>query len=249
MRQKVLGVIPARYASTRFPGKALHLIAGRPLLEWVVQGCRKSQSLTDLVVATDHPQIAALAEDLGVRAIMTAPELPSGSDRVWAVAQQEHCEAVVNIQGDEPLVTGELVDSLVQGFWESGAAMGTLIKPMERKYLKDPNVVKAVINQKGDALYFSRFPVPYSRNQPLENSDSIAGCWQHLGLYIYRKDFLQRFCETAPVDLEQFEGLEQLRALWLGARIRTTVVDYFCLGVDTPEDVQKVEPYLVAGRG
>lgn len=239
--KKTVGVIPARFASTRFPGKPLHLIAGRPLLEWVIRGVREAQTLSDLVVATDHEGIAELAKRLGVRVVMTESELPSGSDRVWAAIKDIDCEGVVNIQGDEPLLKGSIVDKLVTSFWEAQAEMATLLKPLELEDLKNPNVVKAIINCRNEAIYFSRLPIPYTRMEP---GSKIEACWQHLGLYVYKKSFLKLFCETAPATLERAESLEQLRALWLGAKIQTTIVDYKCIGVDTPEDVLKVEPLL-----
>ncbi|MEY4617116.1 MAG: hypothetical protein RJB66_2076 [Pseudomonadota bacterium] len=239
--KKVIGVIPARFASTRFPGKPLHTIAGRPLLEWVIRGAKQAKTLTDLVVATDHEGIAALAKKLGVDVVMTSPDLPSGSDRVWAASQNVDGEAVVNIQGDEPLLKGEIIDDLVNGFWKSDAEMATLVKPLAMEDLTNPNIVKAVVNRKDEALYFSRLPIPYTRMAP---ESKIEACWQHLGLYVYKKSFLKLFCETAPALLERAESLEQLRALWLGAKIQTIKVNYNCIGVDTPEDVLKVEPFL-----
>jgi 3-deoxy-manno-octulosonate cytidylyltransferase (CMP-KDO synthetase) len=239
--KKTIGVIPARFASTRFPGKPLHLIAGRPLLEWVVRGAQEAKTLSQLVVATDHEGIAELATKLGVQVAMTDSDLASGSDRVWAASQGIDCEAVVNIQGDEPLLKGTLIDQLVEGFWSSEAEMATLLKPLEPEDLINPNVVKAIINKYNEAIYFSRLPIPYTRMTP---GSKIEACWQHLGLYVYKKSFLKLFCETAPAILERAESLEQLRALWLGAKIQTIIVEYKCMGVDTPEDVLKVEPFL-----
>ena len=240
---KTIGVIPARFASTRFPGKPLFKIAGRPLLEWVIRGAKEAQTLSELIVATDHEGIAKLCEQLGVKVMMTDSDLPSGSDRVWAAIKDLDCDAVVNIQGDEPLLKGELIDALVKGFYASSnqAEMATLIKPIDPIEIKNPNVVKAVVNKNNEALYFSRLPIPYTRLNP---EGKIEGCWQHLGLYVYKKSFLKEFCITPPCILERCESLEQLRALWLGAKIKTIRVDYQCMGVDTPEDVLKVEPLL-----
>ncbi len=239
--KKTIGVIPARFASSRFPGKPLQIIAGRPLLEWVIRGAKEAKSLSELIVATDHQEIAQLAKNLGVMVSMTDSELPSGSDRVWAASQGIECQAIVNIQGDEPLLKGSLIDELVEGFWLAGSEMATVVKNLEPEDLQNPNVVKAVVNQKKEALYFSRLPIPYTRLVP---AGKLEGCWQHLGLYVYKKSFLKLFCETAPVILEQAESLEQLRALWLGAKIQTINVNYKCIGVDTPEDILKVEPFL-----
>ncbi len=241
LQPKVLGVIPARFASTRFPGKPLHPIAGKPLLEWVIRGAKQSKHISELILATDHDGIAALGHKLGVKVVMTDSQLPSGSDRVWAAAQGFDAEYIVNIQGDEPLLKGELIDDLVQGIIKSRTEMATLIKELNPSDLSQPNVVKVITNQKGEAIYFSRLPIPYTRMQP---EGKILACWQHLGLYVYKKDFLKTFCTTSPCLLEQAESLEQLRALWLGAKIQTISVDYHCMGVDSPEDVQKVEPYL-----
>jgi 3-deoxy-manno-octulosonate cytidylyltransferase (CMP-KDO synthetase) len=241
MIRKTVGVIPARFASTRFPGKPLHPIAGRPLLEWVVRAAQQAQSLQHVLIATDHEDIAALGRRLGIEVVMTDSDLPSGSDRVWAAVKDLDAEAVVNIQGDEPLLKGELIDQLVEGFWRAGTEMATLVKPLELQDLNNPNVVKAVVNRANQALYFSRLPIPYTRMRP---ESKVEACWQHLGLYVYKKSFLKLFCETAPALLERAESLEQLRALWLGAKIQTIIVDYHCMGVDSPEDVSKVESFL-----
>lgn len=239
--KKTIGVIPARYASTRFPGKPLHQIAGRPLLEWVVKAAQTARQLSEVVVATDHADIANLGRSLGVRVIMTDSDLPSGSDRVWAAIKDLDCEAVVNIQGDEPLLEGSLIDQLVEAFWSASAPMATLLRPLDIEDLENPNVVKALVNCRNEAIYFSRLPIPYTRMKP---DSKIEASWQHLGLYVYEKSFLKLFCETPPAPLERAESLEQLRALWLGAKIQTVIVDYKCVGVDTPEDVLKVESIL-----
>ncbi len=238
---KTIGVIPARFGSTRFPGKPLYKIAGKPLLEWVIRGAREARSLSEIILATDHKDIAQLGMDLGVSVVMTSSNLPSGSDRVWAAVQDLDCDAVVNIQGDEPLLKGEFIDTLVEDFYRTGREMATLIQSLEPEALLNPNVVKAIINKNGEALYFSRLPIPYTRRKA---EGKIEGCWQHLGLYVYKKSFLKEFCATAPCILELSESLEQLRALWLGAKIQTIKVDYKCMGIDSPEDVFKVEPFL-----
>lgn len=238
---KTIGVIPARYGSTRFPAKPLYPIAGKPLLEWVIRAAQSATSLNSLVLATDHKEIAEIGLRLGIQVVMTDPDLPSGSDRVWAAIQNVECDYVVNIQGDEPLLKPELIDTLVRGIVTSQTEMATLIKELNPADLNNANVVKVVANQKGEAIYFSRLPIPYTRLQP---ESKIQACWQHLGLYVYKKEFLKTFCMTAPCNLERAESLEQLRALWLGAKIQTYIVDYNCIGVDSPEDVHKVEPYL-----
>src|SRR5580698_1177963 len=152
---QVLGVIPARYGSTRLPAKPLLKINGHPLLEWVVRGVRQAESLTELVVATDHPEIAALAEKIGVSAVMTDPNLPSGSDRVWAVAQTRNCDIVLNIQGDEPLIQPFWIDRLVGAFRdEPGLKMGTLAHKLPTEELSALGTVKLILNKQSEAIYF-----------------------------------------------------------------------------------------------
>lgn len=239
---KVVGVIPARFASTRFPGKPLQLIAGRPLLQWVVEAAKRSQRLSDVIVATDHGAIFDFAKGLGVKVAMTAPELPSGSDRVYAAVLNHDADIVVNIQGDEPLLEPELLDALVAPF-ESNlelkmSTLATALKPSE---IQNPNVVKVVLDKHGNALYFSRLPIPYTRI----DATQLPGLNQkHLGLYAYRKSFLAEFCRHPPAGIEKAESLEQLRALYMGAAIRVVCVDCQLQGVDTPEDVLTVEEIM-----
>lgn len=240
---KILGVIPARFASTRFPGKPLHVMAGKPLLQWVIEGSQKSRRLDGLLVATDDDRIAALARGLGVEVAMTAAELPSGTDRIWAAVKDRAVDAVVNIQGDEPLITGELVDRLAQLFSQPGSLdMATLAHPLSERELASPNAVKVLLNQQDQAIYFSRFPIPHSRHDA--KSAGGMGALKHMGLYAYTKKFLEKFCEAPPALIEKAEGLEQLRALYLGARIHVVTVDQGLQGVDTPEDARKAEELL-----
>lgn len=240
---KVVGVIPARYGSTRFPGKPLIQVAGKPLLQWVVEACKSSSSLSDVIVATDHHEIFGFAEKLDVKVAMTAPELPSGSDRVYAAVLNEDADVIVNIQGDEPLLQGPLLDQLIAPFKDNThLQMSTLATSIKsRKELENPNVVKVVTAENGNALYFSRYPIPYSR---LDAEPPFAACSKHIGLYAYKKDFLAEFCQQQPVAIEVSESLEQLRALYLGAKIQVVSVDCELHGVDTPEDVSKVESIL-----
>ena len=240
---KVLGVIPARYASTRLPGKPLVDVAGKPLLQWVIEGSKSSQKISEIVVATDHEAIVNLAQKCGVTAIMTDPNLPSGSDRVWAAAKGYEADLLINIQGDEPLITGQLLDSLVEPF-ESDIQleMATLGRELNNEDLKSPNTAKIVLNIRQEALYFSRFPIPYSRALAIE--DTKLASLKHIGLYAYRAKFLETFCKQAPTALENYEGLEQLRALYLGARIKVVKVDHDSWGVDTPDDIAKIERLL-----
>ncbi len=241
----VVGVIPARFGSTRFPGKPLKEILGKPLLAYVIEAAKKSKSLSEVIVATDHQEIAQLAETCGARVVMTDPELPSGSDRVFKAIENDRVDVVVNIQGDEPLLKPEMIDNLVRPFErDKELQMTTLARTLNEEDLNSIQTAKIVVNKKFEALYFSRLPIPYSR-QPFDPAGE-AGCLKHIGIYAYRKHFLEIFCRKGPVILEQLEGLEQLRALYLGARIRVVQVDEESWGVDTPEDIAKVE-YLLKG--
>ncbi len=239
---KVIGVIPARFASTRFPGKPLKLIADKPLLQWVIEGSKTSTLINELIVATDDERIAALSEKCGVRAIMTDSSLPTGTDRIWAAIKDKNFDIAINIQGDEPLITGGILDTLVNSLLEHPESeMGTLGHPFhDQKDIENPNIIKIVLNQNNQAVYFSRFPIPHSRVKEFSQDSNL----QHIGLYGYRKAFLKKFCETPATALEINEGLEQLRALYLGAKIQVTSVEYETRGVDEPQDVLIVEKKL-----
>ena len=238
----VVAVIPARYASTRFPGKPLAMIKGKPMLQWVVEAAKASSLLSKVIVATDHGPIFDLAGKLGVEAAMTAESLPTGTDRVYAATLNEDCDVVVNIQGDEPLLTPQHLDALIKPFHEDETVdMATLCAEIPRQDLESQDVVKVVKNKLGDALYFSRYPIPYSR---LDAPPSDLACWKHIGLYAYKKSVLKELCAQAPVELERGESLEQLRALHLGKRIRVEFVTQGLQGVDNPEDIERVESLL-----
>ncbi|MDZ4676926.1 MAG: 3-deoxy-manno-octulosonate cytidylyltransferase [Oligoflexia bacterium] len=244
---KIIGVIPARYGSTRLEGKPLKPILGKPLLEWVIDGAKKSLKINELLVATDDERIAKLSEKCGVKAVMTDSSLPTGSDRIWAAIKSVDCDVVINIQGDEPLLTGLELDALAGAFTDKSIEMATLARPLKNdEELNNPTVAKIVLGQNNNALYFSRFPIPHSRIPG--NLDAYA-CLKHIGFYGYTKEFLGRFCKQKPVALELAEGLEQLRALWLGATIRVILTQYDSWGVDTPEDVIRVEEILKTRKG
>lgn len=243
--KSVVGVIPARFSSTRFPGKPLALIAGREMISWVIEGARTAKLLDEVWVATDDERIAEVAVRENARVAMTDPELPSGTDRVWEAIRKVDCEIVINIQGDEPLVQGSLVDALIQPLLDQkNLEMTTLAHPLSHEDLPSINSVKVVTDQWGQALYFSRFAIPYSRGSPDPSSFSVAGALKHIGMYGYRKNFLEKFCASPQAKIEKAESLEQLRALYLGAKIKVIQVNERSLGVDTPEDVKKVEEIL-----
>lgn len=261
-----VGVIPARWGSTRFPGKPLALINGKPLLQWVIEGARTSRKLREICVATDDARIADLARECGARAVMTASELPTGTDRVWQAVRDIDGDVILNIQGDEPLIEGALLDRLVEPFEQDASVeMATLGRSLDEEALKSPHTAKIVLNAREEALYFSRLPIPFSRisgeasalnpEHPERkevsslNGVSLNGVvLKHIGIYGYRRAFLERFCRQAPTCLEQLEGLEQLRALYLGARIRVVRVEHDSWGVDTPGDVQKIEKLMSEKR-
>ncbi|MCB0393508.1 MAG: 3-deoxy-manno-octulosonate cytidylyltransferase [Bdellovibrionales bacterium] len=244
---KVLGVIPSRWGSERFPGKPLAMIAGKPLLQWVIEGSKKSQRLDQLIVATDNEKIRQLAESLSIEVAMTSSELPTGSDRVWAAAKDRDFTHIINIQGDEPLVDGETIDKLVTAFdSDPQLEMATLAKKMNPIDLQTDTTAKIVLNHEGNAIYFSRFPIPYSRDQ---SASERGVSLKHIGLYAYEKSFLKKYCSVGPTPLELSEGLEQLRALYLGAKIRVIQVEHESWGVDRPEDIERVENLLRGQNG
>ena len=244
---KTLGIIPSRYGSSRFPGKPLHLLCGKPLVAWVVEAVKKAKTLDDVIVATDDDRIVSAVEAHGGRAVMTPSELPSGTDRIACAAGDfADDDILVNIQGDEPLISPDLIDALV-GRMKEGAKwdMATAVTPI--KSLDDLNaktVVKVVLDRDDGALYFSRAPIPCDRDHV---PDVASGLWvRHLGIYAYRGAFLKKYISEPPCDLEKTEKLEQLRALWMGAKIAVIRTDDEGVGVDTPEDAVRIEAILRA---
>ena len=205
---RVAGVIPARYRSKRFDGKALALLGGRPMIQHVYEKARRASRLAELVVATDDERIANVIQGIGGKALMTSPDHPSGTDRVAEAAAAIEADVVVNIQGDEPFISAKAIDQAVEPFLErENVEMTTLMRTIEdEETLRDPNVVKVVVDRDGFALYFSRSPIPFARR-----SERFQA-YEHIGLYAYRKDFLLAFARLAPTELEYTEGLEQLRA-------------------------------------
>ncbi|MAF90967.1 MAG: 3-deoxy-manno-octulosonate cytidylyltransferase [Bdellovibrionaceae bacterium] len=234
---KVVAVLPARYGSRRFPGKPLAKINGREMLAWTLEGTAKATKVNEILVATDHKEIASLVEKEGFRAVMTDSELPTGTDRVWAAVQEEDFDIVLNVQGDEPLIDGKVLDLLVDCFQDPNVNMATLGREiLNADDLESMNTAKIVLNHKSEALYFSRFPIPQSRER-----DAKPLCLKHIGIYAFRKDFLKEFCEAGPSQLEVQESLEQLRALYLGATIKVVQVESDSWGVDSPKDILKIE--------
>jgi 3-deoxy-manno-octulosonate cytidylyltransferase (CMP-KDO synthetase) len=246
MSTRIVGVIPSRWGSTRFPGKSLAPIAGRPLLARVIDRVRLATRLDAVWVATDDDRIAAAARDAGAEPVMTPSDLPSGTDRVaWALRGRE-ADIVVNIQGDEPLLDPAAVDSVAAALaddpsWDMATAANPIDDPAD---LHSPDVVKVVRAADGAALYFSRSVIPYVRGAE-PNFPPVPGVHlRHIGLYAYRRTFLERLVATPPSPLEQLEKLEQLRALQLGCRMKVLDAPASGLGVDTPSDIPRVEALL-----
>ncbi len=244
MSPRTYGFIPARWASTRFPGKPLHTIAGKPLIQHVWERCQQCEALHAAIVATDDPRIADAARGFGAEVAMTRDDHVSGSDRVAeAASQYEDCTHVINIQGDEPLIDPKLVDSLAQTLQaEPDLPMITAANPLQDEaQIHDPNIVKVVLNISGNALYFSRSVIPHGRNR------HPGSTWlRHQGIYGYTKAFLLQYVRWEPSPLELTEQLEQLRALENGAAIRVVITQDDAIGVDTPEQADQVAQLLAA---
>ena len=244
-----IGIVPARYASTRFPGKPLALIAGKPLIQHVVEQCQKARSLSEVIVATDDTRIWEVAQNF-CRAEMTRPDHPSGSDRIAEVAGRCTCDAVVNIQGDEPLIDPAVIDAVAGALArDEMSTAATRIKNPEE--LDNPNVVKVVVSAAGRALYFSRRTIPYLREAASRSAGERLAAFaflKHLGIYGYRRETLLRLVKFPVSPLENAEKLEQLRALENGIQIAVVKVDYDSVSVDTPKDVKRVEEILTTDK-
>ncbi len=234
-----LGIVPARYAASRYPGKPLVLIAGRPMIQHVVENARQAKALRDVWVATDDERIAEACRDFDAHAVLTSKDHPTGTDRLAEVAADVDDEFIVNIQGDEPLIEGFVIDAAVDALREAAEApMSTVVHAAGPTTADDPNRVKVVRDVSGNALYFSRSAIPYPRGEAL-------ALWQHVGLYAYRREFLLHYVTLDPTPLERAEALEQLRALEHGFRIRCAVIDgWESVPVDTAEDRDRVEAIL-----
>jgi 3-deoxy-manno-octulosonate cytidylyltransferase (CMP-KDO synthetase) len=234
--RKILGVIPARLASSRFPGKVLAQIASKPMLQHVYERASQARYLTSIIIATDDEQVFEVARNFGARVRMTRADHLSGTDRVAEVASAENHDIIVNIQGDEPLIDPDAIDAAILPMvHDTDIQMATLKKKIvDPREIDDPNVVKVITDLNGDAVYFSRLPIPYYRDT------HPALYYKHIGIYLYQRDFLLGYSALPVGPLEQAERLEQLRALENGLKIRVVETDYESLGVDTPEDLERV---------
>ncbi len=246
-RDSIIAVIPARYGSTRFPGKALVLIKDKPMIQWVYERTRRSRLVNRVIVATDDERIREAVFSFGGEAVMTSRTHPTGTDRIAEVAANIDCDIVVNVQGDEPLIQPEMIDEAVAPLVrDPSIPMGTLCRKIDDPAEAfDPNVVKAVFDRNGFALYFSRAPIPWNRNlwagkKIFSDLPPADGLHKHIGLYAYRRDFLLRYAGLPQTALEDREKLEQLRALEHGHRIKVTVTRHESFGVDIPADLSKI---------
>ena len=257
---KKYGIIPSRFGSSRFPGKPLAMLAGKPLVAWVVEAVKKAKSLDDVFVATDDERIVKAVEEYGGKAVMTPSELPSGTDRVACAADRAlktrgeagfaYDDILVNIQGDEPRIDPALIDELVAKLMDGDVEMATAVTPIKTAAdFAAKTVVKVVLDREDRALYFSRAPIPCDRDNPPQSSTfdlrPSTLYVRHLGIYAYRGEFLRRYIAEPPCALEKTEKLEQLRALWMGAKIAVVKTADEGVGVDTPEDAVRVEKLLV----
>jgi len=234
---RAAGVIPARYEASRFPGKPLYPISGKILIQHVVERTRQAKRLEKVIVATDDERIERAVRDFGGEAVLTSPDHPTGTDRIAEVASGLDCDLIVNVQGDEPLMDPKLIDTAVETF---GAIpdfrFGSAMTPLESEEdIQNHNIVKVVVGTKNQALYFSRFPIPYRRRL------TTLPVYQHIGFYVYKREFVIEYAGMEPTPLERTESLEQLRALENGIRIDMIETKYKGIGVDSPEDVARIE--------
>ncbi|MBQ7318081.1 MAG: 3-deoxy-manno-octulosonate cytidylyltransferase [Phascolarctobacterium sp.] len=234
---KVLCVIPARYASTRLPGKPLSMIAGKPMIQHVYERACQAQLPDEVVVATDNELVEQAVLGFGGKAVMTSPDHPSGTDRLAEVAlKYPDVDIIVNVQGDEPMIPPEIIDRLAEVFdGDADLNMATMKVLMDEEDYDNPAAVKVVTDQRGYALYFSRSLMPYPRNKPEDYK-----VFKHVGIYAYRRNFLLKYAALTPTPLERAESLEQLRALENGYKIKVLESDFQGIGVDTPEDLAAV---------
>lgn len=246
MTQQVAGVIPARYASTRLPGKPLLEIAGKPLIQWVWEASQRCSTLNDVIVATDDVRIEQTCRQFGARVAMTSPDCPSGSDRIAeAIAALPH-DVIVNIQGDEPLMDPETIDACVSALLaDPNAGVSSAMTPFRTdESYHEPHLVKVVTNSHGHAMYFSRAPIPDMRRLDTDELPAAPPAMKHVGIYVYRREILEEYVKLPLSRYEQVERLEQLRLLEAGIRIKMVQISAAAVGVDTPEDVAVVERLL-----
>jgi 3-deoxy-manno-octulosonate cytidylyltransferase (CMP-KDO synthetase) len=243
----IVAVIPARYGSTRLPAKPLADICGKPMIQWVYEKTKHSKLCNKVIVATDDERVASVVRGFGGEVVMTSPEIQSGTDRMAAVARMIPGDIFVNVQGDEPLIDGPSIDFAIQPVIDKKFDLTSLRVPVKSvEDLLNKNVVKVIVDDDHRALYFSRYPIPYSRVEPTQAKAPFL-CSQHVGIYVYRKEALLKMSSLPATDLERAESLEQLRAMKAGIAIGVFEADFDSVGVDTPEDLEKVRRILSRG--
>lgn len=237
---KVLGVIPARYDSTRFPGKPLADIDGKPMIQWCYESSLKSKLIDKLIVATDDKRIFDAVKKNGGEVVMTSKKHSSGTDRIAEAAKKYKCDIVVNIQGDEPFIDYRIIDKAIEALRKDKTAqVSTAARKIKGKEINNPNNVKVVFDNKFNALYFSRSVIPYDRD-----GKGKANHYKHYGLYVYRKDYLMKITKLPESSLEKTEKLEQLRVLENGGKIKIVLTNKDSVSIDTPEDLKGIKKWL-----
>ncbi|HKB87835.1 MAG TPA: 3-deoxy-manno-octulosonate cytidylyltransferase [Ignavibacteriaceae bacterium] len=243
----IVGIIPARFASTRLMGKPLADIGGKPMIQHTYESSKTSKLLHEVIIATDDARVAEVSRNFGAKVFLTPKDIATGSDRIAYVAKQlPSAEIIVNIQGDEPFIQGIMIDQAVEPLlFDLSVNVSTLAKKIETvDELKSPSVTKVVFDYNNFALYFSRSPIPFVRDaRTMYDRVAKADIYKHIGLYVYRRDSLLKFTSLEPTDLEQIEKLEQLRMLENGFKIKVVVTPYENLAVDTPEDLKRARLY------
>ena len=250
-QNRIVAVIPARYGSTRFPGKSLVLIKGRPMIQWVYERTQRSRLISRVVVATDDERIMRVVTAFGGDVVMTSSSHQTGTDRIAEVVRKLDCDIVVNVQGDEPLIQPAMIDQAIQPLVDDASIpMGTLCNKIERRdEAFDANVVKVVFDKNNFALYFSRAPIPWDRDHwsgkgTLAEMPLTETMYKHIGLYVYRREFLLTYSALPQTVHEAVEKLEQLRALDNGHKIKVVVTPFESFGVDIPDDLGKILKHL-----
>jgi len=243
----VVAVIPARYGSTRLPAKPLADICGKPMIQWVYEKAKKSKLCTRVCIATDDERVETVCRSFGAEVVMTSPDIQSGTDRMAAVARQVSGDIFVNVQGDEPLLDPDAIDAAIKPVIQGEFELASLRVPIKSvQDLKSLNVVKVIVDDQNRALYFSRYPIPYSRVNPDEAKAPFL-CSQHVGIYVYKRETLLKVSGLPSCDLERAESLEQLRAMKAGIAIGVFPVNFDSIGVDTSEDLEKVRSIISGG--
>jgi len=247
-----LCIIPARYASKRFPGKVLAHLHGKPVIQHVYERAKTSSSIDEVFVATDDKRIYNTVKNFGGQAIMTSEKHPSGTDRIAEAIDKlikhgynlKNDSIIINLQGDEPLIRVEMIDQIIELMKEGSDFIGTLVRKIENeKEFKNPNIVKVVFDRRGYALYFSRCPIPFDRQKFITGYSVNDFMYKHIGIYGYRVEILRKFVNLPCSTLETIEALEQLRALENGIKIKVRITEYDSFGIDTPEDLEVAERY------